>query len=273
MSERFADQVVWITGGGSGLGLAMAVEFARQGAHVAVSGRRVDRLEDAVSLISAEGRRGLVVPCDVTDEDQMAAAARRVYDAFGRVDVVVANAGFGVSGRVDALSIEDWRRQFDVNVIGLVATVKYALPLLRKSRGRLALIGSAAAFFGAPKAGAYNASKAAVRSIGETLYVELAGTGVTCTTIHPGFVESEIAQVDNQGRFHADRRDGRPQRLMWPADRAARVMLRAIYQRRREVTFTGHGWLIAFLGSHFPGLTHWLISLGTRKRNQRMKSE
>ncbi|MGB8222428.1 MAG: short-chain dehydrogenase, partial [Polyangiales bacterium] len=82
-------------------------------------------------------------------------------------------------------------------------------------------------------------------------------SGVTCTTIHPGYIESEIAQVDNQGRFDAARKDSRPKQLMWPTDRAARVMVDAIAKRKRELTFTGHGKIGAFAGRHMPGLVHF----------------
>lgn len=271
MANRFSEQVVWITGGGSGLGKAMAVEFARQGARVAVSGRRADRLEEVVGLIGAVGSMGTAVPCDVTDEDAVESAVRTVVDTFGRIDVVVANAGYAVSGRIESLSTDAWRRQFEVNVLGLVTTVRCALPELKRSRGRIALIASVAAFLGVPASGAYGASKAAVRSIGETLSAELAGSGVTCTTIHPGFVESEINQVDNTGVHHPDKTDSRPAALMWTADKAADVMVRAIHQRKVEFIFTGHGKFAAFLGMHMPGLTTRLVSMGEARRKRQLK--
>ena len=108
-----------------------------------------------------------------------------------------------------------------------------------------------------PGIGAYAASKFAVRAIGQTLAAELHGSGVSCTTIHPGYIESEIAQVDNQGRFDPQREDRRPKNLMWPADRAARAMVDAIAKRKREYTFTGHGKVGAFAGRHMPGLVHF----------------
>jgi short-subunit dehydrogenase len=136
-------------------------------------------------------------------------------------------------------------------------TARYAIPHLRERKGRLVLIGSVASMMPTPGVGAYAASKHAVRAIGQTLAIELHGSGVTCTTIHPGYVESEIAQVDNQGRFDASRQDNRPKNLMWPADRAARAMLDAIAKRKREHVFTGHGKVGAFAGRHMPGLVHF----------------
>jgi NAD(P)-dependent dehydrogenase (short-subunit alcohol dehydrogenase family) len=254
MAKRFDEHVVWITGGGTGIGKAIAIEFANQGAKVAVSGRRLDRLEGAVAELKALGADALAVPCDVTDEESVQAAVEAVVQHFGKLDVCVANAGFSVAGRIKKLRASEWRRQFDVNVIGVAITCRAALPHLEATKGRVALIGSVAALFPAPGLGPYAASKAAVRCIGMALSGELHGTGVSCTTIHPGFVESEIAQVDNQGRFDGDREDRRPKNLMWKSDRAARVIVNGIYKRKREFVFTGHGKVGAFFGQHFPGL-------------------
>jgi NAD(P)-dependent dehydrogenase (short-subunit alcohol dehydrogenase family) len=246
--------VVWITGGGTGIGLALALVFARRGARVAVSGRRPDRLAAAVEAIAEAGGEGMAVACDVTDEAAVAAAVASVTDRWGRLDVAVANAGFGVAGRVADLSDADWRRQFDINVFGLVHTIRHALPALVATRGRIVLIGSVAGFVFAPKNGAYNASKAAVRAIGETLAAELAGGPVTATTIYPGFVESEIGQVDNDGVFDGNRKDRRPSAVMWTAPAAAAAMAAGIDARRREVVITGHGKLLVALSRWAPGL-------------------
>jgi NAD(P)-dependent dehydrogenase (short-subunit alcohol dehydrogenase family) len=235
----------------------MALAFAKEGASVAVSGRREDRLQEVVKELEAQGAKGLAVRCDVTDEASVAEAAQKVVRGLGGLDVAVANAGFSVAGRVEKLSAADWRRQLDVNVIGVAMTARYAIPHLRERRGRLVLIGSVASMMSAPGIAAYSASKYAVRAIGQALAAELHGSGVTCTTIHPGYIESEIAQVDNQGRFDAAREDRRPRNLMWPADRAARVMIDAIAKRKREYTFTGHGKAGAFAGRHWPGLVHF----------------
>lgn len=258
---RFDDKVVWITGASTGIGREMARQFADEGADVAVSARSEERLVEVVEEIESRGRRGLAVPCDVADEAAVAQAAGRAVEHFGRMDVAVANAGFGVVGPIEELSADDWRRQFDVNVVGLAMTCRYALPHLRKTGGRMVLVGSAASMVTRVNAGPYSASKAAVRSIGQTLAMELHGSGVSSITLHPGFVESDIAKRDNQGVYHPDAEDPRPAKLMWPTDRAVRVMLRAIHRRKREYVFTGHGKIFGCIGRHWPGLLHFI---GTR---------
>jgi NAD(P)-dependent dehydrogenase (short-subunit alcohol dehydrogenase family) len=256
----FQGLVVWITGGGTGIGLSTAIELARQGAKVAISGRRADRLTEATAAIEAVGGEALAVACDVTDESSLETAVATIVGKWGKLDVAIANAGFGVAGRIATLTDADWRRQFDTNVFGALNTVRAALPELEKTGGRLVLIGSVAGFVSAPKNGAYNASKAAIRAIGETLSAELVNSKVTCTTIHPGFVTSEIGQVDNEGVFHPDKQDKRPQQLMWKTEDAARVMVRAIAARKREFVFTGHGKVLVALSRWMPGLVARLAS-------------
>jgi NAD(P)-dependent dehydrogenase (short-subunit alcohol dehydrogenase family) len=263
MSKKvFSGQVVWITGAGSGIGRALALELAGRGAKVALSGRRQKNLEEVATAIEERGGAALPVLCDVTDEDDVQRAAERVAAELGRIDAVVANAGFSVAGKLSRLSAEDWRRQLDTNVVGAAITVRHALPHLLKTRGRIALVGSVAAFTPAPGVGAYCASKAALRMMGLSLAVELHGTGVSVSLLHPGFVESEIAQVDNEGRHDPSRVDKRPKNLMWPADRAAKSMADALAARKREHVFTGHGKVGAFLGQHTPGLLHFAMTRG-----------
>lgn len=261
----WSGKVVWITGAGSGIGRALASEFGAQGATVVLSGRRASRLEEVAGALEASGARTMVATCDVTDETVVNATVERIVDRFGHLDVAVANAGMAVSGRFEKLTLAEWRRQLDVNVLGAVATARAAIPELRKSKGHLAFIASVSAFLCTPGHSAYSASKFAVRAIGLTLAQELHGTGVSCTTVHPGFVESEINQVDNRGHFHPEREDRRPQMLMWKSEKAARVIVDAIRKRKREHVFTAHGRLGAWVGAHAPGLAHAILSRGGRK--------
>ncbi|MDQ3037959.1 MAG: SDR family NAD(P)-dependent oxidoreductase [Myxococcota bacterium] len=271
MSKRaFEGQVAWVTGAGSGIGRALALELAREGAVVAVSGRRQERLEEVAREIEGEGGRALAVPCDVTDEADVERAVETIVGAHGRLDLAVANAGFSIAGTIRNLTAEDWRRQLDTNVVGAAITARHALPHLERTKGRIALVGSVSALLPSPRMGAYTASKYALRAIGQTLSIELAGSGVSCTLVHPGFVESEIAKVDNAGRFDASREDKRPRQLMWPADRAAREMLAAIRRRKREHVFTGHGKIGAAIGQHAPGLAHLIMTRsGATKKKKR----
>ncbi len=260
MSKTHRGDVVWITGGGTGIGKAVALEYGARGARVVVSGRRLHKLQATVDELEEIGTEGRAVTCDVTEEEQVEEAVDAVVEAFGRLDVALANAGFTVSGRLEELEADDWRRQLDVNVVGLVSTAKYALPELRRTEGRLALMGSVAGTIALPDEIAYSASKYAVRSIGQSLALELSDDAVSCTTIQPGFVESEIVKRDRNDQVHQDWDDPRPQMLVWSAERAATQIVDAIDDRTREFTFTGHGRLAAFLGRHAPSVVHHVRS-------------
>lgn len=267
--KNYRGLVVWITGGGSGIGRELALEMARRGARVALSGRRQDRLEEVADEIRALGADALPLACDVTDEAQIQRTVETILETWEQLDVVVANAGFSVSGRIENIDADAWRRQLDVNVVGVAMTARHTLAALRQTQGRIAIVGSVAGVVSSPGSGPYHASKYAVRAIGQTLAMELYSTGVTCTLVQPGFVESEIAQVDNQGHYDPNRPDPRPKKYMWPADRAARAMADAIHDRKREFTFTGFGKVAAFLGQHAPGLVHTVVTRSGKQYKRR----
>ncbi|UWY27430.1 SDR family NAD(P)-dependent oxidoreductase [Flavobacterium sp. TR2] len=248
------ENVIWITGASSGIGKALAFEWARLGYKVVLSSRRKELLDKVAEEIKLTGGIALVVPCDIMQETAIEKAVQQIITDWARLDAVIANAGFGVFGSIEKLTAKDWNRQLQGNVTGLALTVKYALPHLKKNKGRIGLVASVAAYLPNPNVGAYGASKAAVNSIGQTLQVELMGTGVSCTTLHPGFVVSEIARTDNDGVWHPEQQDPRPANLMWPTDKAAKVMVKAILKRKRNYIFTGHGKIAVGLQRWFPGL-------------------
>jgi NAD(P)-dependent dehydrogenase (short-subunit alcohol dehydrogenase family) len=254
---RFAGKTALVTGASAGIGRALALEFARGGADVAVAARRLELLETLARDIEALGRKALPLRCDVTREDEVRAAVAAAVSRFGAIDIVVANAGFGVVGPVEQLKVEDFRRQFDTNVFGVLHTVKASMAELEKTRGRLALVGSVSGHLTVPATAAYSMSKYAVRSLADALFHELRPKGIAVTLISPGFVESEFRQVDNQGVHHPGAGEPYPRWLVMSVETAARKIARAIANRRREIVLTGHGKLAVFLERHFP----WMMSL------------
>jgi NAD(P)-dependent dehydrogenase (short-subunit alcohol dehydrogenase family) len=198
----------------------------------------------------------------VRDEAALADTVQRTLTAFGRLDVAVANAGTRQRGRLEELSAADWRNQLEINVVGAALTARAALPALRARRGRLVLVGSAVAMLAFPDPVAYVASKHALRALGASLAIDLHGSGVSCTTIHPGWVDTDIAGSGGAA-------DGRPRWLMWSSERAARAMLPLIAERRRECVLSGPGRVGAFLGQHLPQLLHLaqVAGAGLRRRS------
>lgn len=252
MAGRFQRSSVFITGASSGIGEALARAFALEGARLALAARRLERLESVRQELMPAAAEVLAVPCDVTSRPSLDAAVAQTAEAFGGIDVAVANAGFGVTGFFQDLSTADFRRQFETNVFGLLDTVYAVLPHVRASKGRLALISSVSGRVGSPASSPYVASKFAVTGLAESIYYDLRADGVSVTCIEPGFVESEIRMTDNAGRFHEDWNDPVPPWLVVPRDRAARAIVSAIYKRKPEAVITGHGKLAVWSARHFP---------------------
>ncbi len=266
--SRFAGQVVLITGASSGIGEALAREFALEGAALVLLARRVERLESLATELRAGGARVLVRAADVREQAPLDDAVAATLAEFGRLDVAIANAGYGVAGLFERLALEDYARQFDTNVYGVLRTVKACLPALEQSRGRLAIMGSVAGHVAAPGSSPYAMSKFAVRALADALHGELHGQGVAVTLISPGFVTSEIRKIDNSGGLHDHARDPIPDWLRMSAPRAARIMVSAIARRRREIVVTFHGKMLVWTKRLVPGLFGWLGRRGLRGRSE-----
>ncbi len=228
--------------------------------------RREDVLRGVAKEVELLGRRAVVVRCDVCRDGDVEKAVRVAVECFGKLDVVVANAGFGVVGGVRDLSLEDFRRQFETNVYGVLRTAKASLAELEKTKGRLALMGSVSGYVSIPGTAAYAMSKFAVRALADALWWEEKGKGISVTHIAPGFVESEIRRVDNEGKHNPGIKEDVPQWLVVPAGKAARQMVRAIHRRRREVVVTGHGKAAVWFQRHIPAVMSIVIRSGIRGR-------
>lgn len=257
---KFSGTVTFITGASSGIGAALAREIAGQGGDVVLAARREERLRALAEEIVGMGRRALPLKCDVTREGDVERAVAEAASRFGHIDYVVANAGFGVAGRVDKLKIDDYRRQFETNVFGVLRTVQACRDHLAASRGCMAIIGSVNGFIALPGTSAYCMSKYAVHGLAESLAHEFRPLGVGVVLIVPGFIETEIRKIDSRGAFRSEARDYVPRWLQMPAEQAARQIAAALHGRKRIRIITVHGWLAVFLKRHFPGLINFVVS-------------
>lgn len=260
--------VVFITGASSGIGAAVAREFAKQGADLVLVARRLDRLEAVAQEIQGMGRRVHVMSCDVTREGEIERGVQTAVEKMGRIDIVFANAGFGVAAPFEELTLEDYRRQFETNVFGLLRTVFATLPVLKKSQGTLVLLGSIAGEISLPGASPYSMSKFAVHALAEALTGEFKAFGVSVCLIAPGFVESEIRLVDNQGIYHDRAQDPIPSWLVVPADVAAREIIRAIRKHRKKTFITFHGKVAAWAKRWVPWVISALAVIGLKARQE-----
>jgi meso-butanediol dehydrogenase/(S,S)-butanediol dehydrogenase/diacetyl reductase len=220
----FQGSTVLVTGGGSGIGRAIARAFLDNGANVAVSGRRVDRLQETLADHPAE--RGFAVEADVTDDDSAAAMVSSVVQRFGRLDVVVNNAAAYVNAPFDQLSLDAWQAIRSTNIDGFVHVARHSLPELERSGGNLVVVGSVSGLRGDWNQSAYNATKAAIMNFVQSLALDYGPRGVRLNAVAPALTITEITQGvadDPQALAAANNRIalGRPAR---PEDIAPAVL-------------------------------------------------
>ena len=192
-NSKLAGKVALVTGASSGIGRATALALAGAGARVAAVARRADRLQ---SLVSDIGRDSAVaVEADVTDEAAIKRAVADVHARWGRLDVLVNNAGVMLLGPIENADTEDWRRMMDTNVLGLMYATHAALPILRaQGSGDVVNISSTAGRTARAGVGAYNASKWAVNAFSEALRQECVPHRIRVTVIEPGIVATELRE-------------------------------------------------------------------------------
>jgi short-subunit dehydrogenase len=252
----FRGKVVLITGASSGIGEELAEQLAQRGALLSVAARRTALLARLAQRIAdATGSKPLVIECDVTRDGDVERAVAQTVRERGQLDIVFANAGFGVAGLFTRLSVADYRRQFETNVFGVLRTLYAALPEVATARGHLVITGSIAGWVATPGTSAYAMSKFAVRALANSITPELARCGVALTLVSSGFVESNIRRVDNRGVLHAEAPEPMPAWLVMSRRKAARQILRAVARGRREAIITGHGRLLIALERFAP----WII--------------
>jgi NAD(P)-dependent dehydrogenase (short-subunit alcohol dehydrogenase family) len=183
-----------VTGAGSGLGRALSVELGRRHGRVVVSDVNARSAEETAELVRSEGGEARVVPCDVTKPEEVERLAQETEAILSVVDLVINNAGVASAGAIGEMSLADWKFVLDVNLWGVIHGCHAFVPRLRKQgAGHILNIASAAGLVSAPYMAAYNASKAAVVALSETLYVELQPVGIGVTVACPMFFRTNIA--------------------------------------------------------------------------------
>ncbi|HEY2384891.1 MAG TPA: SDR family NAD(P)-dependent oxidoreductase [Terriglobia bacterium] len=253
----FQGKAALVTGASSGIGEELAWQLAQAGAVVTLSARRTPLLGGLARRIEESGkRRPLIVECDVTRDGDLERAVAETVREFGKLDVAVANAGFGVSGPLKELSLGDYRRQFETNVFGVLRTIYASLPEIEKTKGNLVIIGSIAGWMPMPGASAYGMSKFALRSLASSIAPELRPLGIKVTLISPGWVASNFGRVDNQGKPRDRNPNPPPQLFVMPAAKAARQILNAVARGKDEEIITGHGKVAVFLERFAPSALH-----------------
>ncbi len=265
--------VAFITGASSGIGEQLAYALGEKGYHVAAMARRGERLEDVKHEFLKRHPKAafLSIVGDVTDQACLENAITDILQAFGRIDCVVPNAGFGVYDTFDNLSTEDFQRQLNVNTIAVFNTVKVALKAIKKTKGQIIFIGSVLSHISFPGTSAYAVSKYAVKAMAEALYVEMRPFGVHVSLVSPGFIETEILKVNNQGIYDEKVEVLFPSWAQMSPAKAAKKIVNSALNRKRHIIITTHAKFALFMQRYFPGLVR-LTALLSNKYQKRLFS-
>ena len=259
----FTGQVVVVTGASSGVGAALARAFAHAGADVALFARNEADLERVADACRQAGREALVVPGDVTKQEDCAALVERTVERFGRIDTVVASAGLGMWARFDELEHTDViRRLLEVNVLGVANVFLSALPHVRASRGMLLAISSVQGVVGVPGRSGYAASKHALQGLCDSLRIELHGTGVGVSTVIAHWVRGTRLRARALGPDGAPRGTAAPHRSRSAIDVGVLTdaVLAAVRGRKRRVFVPGYLRLLPLLAAVAPDLADRIVA-------------
>jgi short-subunit dehydrogenase len=251
----FRDKVVVITGASAGIGLEMARQLATQGASLVLAAREPSLLEKAADDCRRLGTRAIAVPTDVSVRNQCRDLIECAVDAFGAVDMLINNAGISMHARFDELTdIDAAERLVNINYLGSVWCTYYALPFLKKSRGRIVAVSSLTGKNGVPTRSLYAATKHAMAGFFDSLRIELGADGVSVTVVYPGFVATDIAEraIGPDGGTLGSRPVIKS--AVMSVEECAQQIIDAAASRRRELVMT----LIARVGmlvkAFLPGL-------------------
>jgi NADP-dependent 3-hydroxy acid dehydrogenase YdfG len=254
--------VVAITGASAGIGRATALRLARDGASIALCARRSDRLAEVAQEVTALGGHPLPVVADVVREAEVDAFVAKTVETFGRIDVMICNAGFGIYGPIDEMTPEQMRRLMDVNYMGTYHAARAALREFRRQQhGHLFVISSIVGRRGVPYMGAYSATKFAQAGLAECLRAETAGTGIHVTTVFPISTETEFFEVMTHESGFATRAQGPRQHAADVADAIARAIAHPVPE---VYPYRVARWL-GVLGALAPGICDRLVTRWGRK--------
>ena len=247
------NKVVIITGASSGIGRALAKEFAAKGAKLSLGARRTELLEELKQGLT--GTEILITQTDVSQEADCKALIEGTIKHYGCIDVLINNAGISMRALFEDVDLNVIRQLMDVNFYGTVYCSKYALPYLLKTKGSLVGVISIAGYVGLPGRTGYSASKFAIRGFLDTVRIENLKKGLHVLVAAPGFTASEVRKValTNDGSQQGE--TPRNEDKMMSAEECARHIVKAVEKRKRELILTFvEGKLTVFLGKFFPSL-------------------
>jgi len=248
------DRVVFITGSSKGIGRSLAAEMLRQGAKVVINGRNEDQLTTTAAMLREQGGDVLAIPGDVSDTKTFQAALSGIRETFGRLDILVLNAGLSTYGAVEQTSDITLEKVMKVNTFGPYSCAREALPLIRESRGSIVFISSLAGLHGIPLSSVYSMSKMSLTALAQSLKTELTGQHIHIGIVYVGFTRNDPGKTAVSPDGSIRKLQDRPGWIQQSQERVARLIVRSIRRRRFRTTLSSMGKIMAFASRHFPRL-------------------
>ncbi len=259
MQNKWAHQVMIITGASAGIGKALACVLAPQAPHLVLVARDHQRLQEVAKHCEKLGASTFVIPTDVSNPQACSEMIQSTISRFSKIDVLVNNAGMSMWSTVeDVQDVYQFKQLMEVNFLGSVYCTKFALPFLKQTQGRVVAISSVASLTGLPSHAAYCASKHAMNGFFESLRIELAGTGVTVTIVAPDFVQSEIHQrsLGSDGKSLGRLLQDHEKYLS--AEACADMIVKAMAQRKRLLVTSWRGRWGRWVKLLSPQVIDWM---------------
>ena len=259
MKNKFQDKVAIITGSSRGIGKAIAIELAKQGAHIVLNGRNQERLKETEDIIREIHPNVISFCCEVSDANASKELIEAAIERFGKLDILINNVGVSMRGTVAELNPDVFKKVFESNVYGTVNPTIPAIPHLRKTNGSIVFISSLAGIRGLPGLSAYCSSKMALRPIAESIRIEEKKHNIHVGLIQVGITEiehkKEAIAADGSLKILKDRDKAKVQ----TTQQVALATLRNIKKRKFITTLTGIGKLNKFMQARFPMLVEKII--------------
>jgi short-subunit dehydrogenase len=258
MNNLFKDKVVVVTGASSGIGEAIAREFARNGCKVVLAARSEAKLQKIVKEINTDNFNATFIKTDVSIETECKRLIEKTVEKFGTIDILINNAGISMRASFFDVDLKVLHRLMNVNFWGTVYCTKYALPYLIQQKGSLVGVSSVAGFHGLPGRTGYSASKFAMHGFLETIRIENLKNGLHVMIIAPGFTSTEIRKHALTANGIEQGNSPRDERMLMSPEYVAKWVLKGIRKKKRNKLLTWDGRLTALFQRIVPELVDWV---------------
>jgi short-subunit dehydrogenase len=260
MKYSFEDKVAIITGSSRGIGKAVALALAKNGTKVVLNGRDELKLEKASKEFAEYGYEHIALAGDISDPEFCQQLVDATFDKYGKLDILINNAGLSAEGKLEDTSPDVFRKSFEVNVLGVIYPTRAAIPYLRETQGSIIITGSIAGFLGLPEYSAYSATKMALTALSQSLRIEVADSNIHVGLFYVGFAENDEQKtyINKDGEVEVMPIRSNFKRM--PLEKVASIFLNGIAKRKRLHVLSGLGKFTWWISRLIPGIMEKIMT-------------